>query len=328
MELCIYFSNLKRLLDMDEALRVIDTEKIPSHLITVILSLDSNIYDYSVNLASSTWIQAMLDSGMEFSRLYFGQEFCENLTPTADEVEQAFYYSKQFGWNFTYVTGGYQTEAGNEKIMKNLAKLHELDPESEVVVNDWGILYRISHDYPQFKIVLGRQANKQTRMNLFTRPGANPPVYVQGLDTDESEIRRSQIRAFADIAVNNPDYLELLKSLGVTNIDLDMTPQGLRRPEDGWEMTLGYYYPWAFIATGRNCPTAGVAEPQRTYVMTDRQCGRPCQRYNCSPQLIQFEQPLIQRGPALFIAADDYQERYFQGTPNYERLIYEPFIPI
>lgn len=327
-ELAIYFTNLKRLLDMDEALRVVSVEEIPSYLVTALYAQNPNIYDYSVNLASSAVIQQLGEQGLEISRLYFGGEFCQNLIVSPDDLEQAYYFSRQLGWNFTYVTGGSNTEVGMEKIRKNLAKLHELDPESEVVVNDWGLIHVMEHEYPSFHLVLGRILNKQTRLNLFATKGQTLPIFTGGLETSKEQLMQNQLAAYADVSLSNPDYLEAVKSWGFTGADFDMVPQGVIRPEDGWGLTMGYYFPWTFIATGRNCPTAGVKDPARTLVMTDRPCGHACQRYNCSPNLIQFEVPLVQRGTTLFISTEDFAAQNLRPDANYERLIYEPYIPL
>ncbi len=328
MELAIYFSDLERLLDMDSSLRVIDTDKLSSYVMTTMFVQNPNVYDYSVNLTTVPWIQAIRNSGIDFSRLYFGQEFCANLIPPVDELEQAYYFSRQMDWNFTYVTGVANTEASLERIRRNLDKLKELDPECEVVINDWAMFHILPKEYPSFKVVVGRLLNKQTRLNLFMKMQSFP-MHTDGIETPKETIRDNQLHAYADISLSNPDYLEEIKKMGVVGADLDMTPQGVLRPDDGWGLTLGFYYPWAYIAVGRNCATAGTADKVRTYVMTDRPCGKLCRKINCSPSFVQFEFPLVQRGPALFIQNEEFSQSYIERPMiKYERLIYEPYIPV
>ncbi|MBR6056814.1 MAG: hypothetical protein K5787_12515 [Lentisphaeria bacterium] len=330
MELAIYFSNLKRLEQMDDALRYIDTKNISTYLFGVIFSLNPNLYEYSVNLNSLTWVQSIQEAGYDFSRLYFGQEFCQNLIPSPDELEQAYYIAMQLGWHFTYVTNGYLTEEGNDKIRANIERLKQIEAQVEIVVNDWGVLNIIQNEYQPLlgHLILGRILNKQTRLNLFSHQGQMPPVHMSSIDTPEKDIRIAQLGAFRDISLSNPDYLPAVKQWGFTGVDLDMTPQAVTRPDDGWGLFLGFYFPWNFIATARNCPTAGVADPQRTFVMTDKPCGRACQVYNCSNHLLQYDQAIVQRGPTLFCSAADFLDEYFTGKIPYERLIYEPYLPI
>ena len=75
MELAIYFSNLKRLEQMDDALRYIDTKNISTFLFGTIFSLNPNHFEYSVNLSSLTYLHSIQEAGFDFTRLYFGQEF-------------------------------------------------------------------------------------------------------------------------------------------------------------------------------------------------------------------------------------------------------------
>ena len=331
LELAIYFPNMKRLNEMEDALRYVNIQKVQSGLAAVMFPMDPNQAEYVANTNALSWLDKLFQEGLEFTRLYFGQEFCQNLIPGPNEVEQSYYYSKQLGWNYTYVTGGYLTNAGMEKVRKNLDKLKEIGAEAEgaeVVFNDWGVLRILRRDYPGFKPVLGRILNKQTRLNMFVYAPNELPTLYTDIQTPKEEVQKNQVAAYADISLNNPEYVERLHEMGVENVDMDIVPQGTKRPEDGWGMTLGYYYPWGFIATGRNCPTSGTTNPYRAYQVTEEPCPRPCQKYNCSPAIPPLDIPIIQRGTALMIFHTEYSEPYFEGKIPYERLIFEPYIPL
>ncbi|HQL08605.1 MAG TPA: hypothetical protein PLE35_03320 [Lentisphaeria bacterium] len=328
MELAIYFTNIDRLSQIGEALRFINLEKIPSFVSSAMFSPDPNHNDYICNMNALTWLNVFTERGLDFSRLYFGQEFCPNLIPSASEVEQAFYYSRQMEWAFTYVTGGYLPDAELKQVQRNLEKLAELTDQAEVVVNDWGVLWLLQEHFPQFEPVIGRLLNKQTRLNLFTKPGLPLPMHVDDITTPVDELRTSQLNAYQDVSLSNPDYLAALKSWGVKKIDMDVTPQGVKRPADGWGLDLGFYYPWGFLGTGRNCPTAGIADPRRMYIVVDSPCPKPCRKYNCSPTFPQFPHKIVQRGPTLFMFHDDYAEAIFAVDARYERFIFEPWIPL
>ena len=328
MELALYFPNMKRLGDMDNALRFIDVTKIPHLFNFAFMQNDTNYSDYIVNLKSINWMQEFMKNGLEFSRLYFGQEFCENLIPPPNEVEQSYYYSRQLGWDYTYVTGGSQTDKALEKVRRNLAKLREIGAEVDVVFNDWGVLRILMSEYPEFGRVMGRVLNKQTRLNLFTIPGHGLPVLGDELQEPVDEIREKQVRAYADTSLNNKEFNEALLDWGVKDVDMDIMAQGILRPDDGWQMNLGLYFPWSFIATGRNCATCGTIMPYRSYQITDAPCPRPCQKYNCTPEFRDYKMSVMQRGPAVFTSTMDYASPYFNGEFQYERLIYEPYIPL
>ena len=327
-ELAIHFPNLHELLQLDESLRFVDLHSGTPQLVTALFAQNPNIYDYAVNLSSAQVIQTIQEQGHDFSRLYFGQEFCQNLIPAPEDVEQAYYFSRQLEWNFTLVTNACNTETGTEANRQNLQRLHDLQPDAEVVVNDWAIMHLLNHDFPDFRPVIGRLLNKQVRLNLFNKSSSKLPIFTSGIENSPENISKAQIRAYADVSLSNPDYLDFLKSLGVTGVDFDLTPQGLIRPADGWGLNLGHYFPWTVMALARNCPTAGVLQHERTFIVTDSNCGRPCRKFNCSPAFNMYDFPIQQRGPALFVSNEDLIETCLNQENGFERLIYQPLIPL
>ena len=327
MELAVYFSDLDRLMRIDDALHVIDPNEIPPHLQSILFGDDISTKEYYGNLVGLTWMELVTGGEREFSRLYFGQEFCEHLIPSSDDLEQAFFFARQMGWDFTYVTG-YLTGVGLEKVRRNLARLAEIGHENEVVVNDWGVMRVLRQDFPALKPVLGRLLCKQKRMIRFNRRETPPPVYMTGIDAPEADIRRNQVQAYRDISLANPVYRDFLLDLGVVSADLDIVPLGLQQPEAGWGLPIGFYYPWGYAACGRNCPTAGVVDPRRAHVVLDGPCPRPCRQFNRTRELTHYPEISLQRGNTLFVFHGEYASPYFNVTIPYDRLIFEPYIPI
>lgn len=72
-----------------------------------------------------------------FSRVYFGNEFCQRLIPSAKELEQVLDFVSEKSLPFTLVTP-YVTDEGLRILESLLLKLEKRKPGSEVVVNDWG----------------------------------------------------------------------------------------------------------------------------------------------------------------------------------------------
>jgi hypothetical protein len=327
MELAIYFSELERLLAIDEALRPIDPDKIINSIDTVLFGDDVSNKEYYGNLISLKWLDLITREGLEFSRLYFGQEFCEHLIPAADEVEQAYFFARQLGWEFSYVTG-YVTAAGLQKTRENLACLAGHGHVGEVVVNDWGVLRMLRREFPRMQPILGRLLSKQKRLARFNTPTTPPPVFMAGIEASEESIRRNQIGAYRDISLANPVFRAFLRAQGIVGADLDIVPAGVRAPEQGWGMPLGFYFPWGYVAGGRNCPTAGVVEPRRAHVAVDGACPRFCRRFNLSRPLAHYPEMTLQRGNALFVFHGEYASPWFDGNVSYDRLIFQPYIPL
>ncbi len=306
MELAIYFANCAQLDDLDEALRDVDTSDIPSYVSTIIFGGDTSSREYYGNLIALKWLAGFTEAtGVAFSRLYFGQEFCQHLIPDPEEVLQAYYQARQLGWQFTYTTGACTDEALARQ-MRNLAALAEQDDEIEVVVNDWGVLHLLRRHFPSLIPVQGRLLHKQMRLSRFTTYKSPPPVNMNGLATPEEDIRRYQLAAVRDTSLADPEYRQDLRDLGFVRVDVDMAPQGLNFPAQPDGLGTSAYYPWGYAAGGRNCLTASVLDPVREYVVVDGPCPRPCQRFNKCMIKLHGDETLIQRGNSVFAFHMEY----------------------
>ena len=92
-----------------------------------------------------------------YHRVYVGSEFCERLIPAEKEVKTALKFCEKNGLGFTLVTPPL-TYWGVARVKDILEILPE---ETEVVINDWGIL----KDVKRLKLtpVLGRLLVKYKR---------------------------------------------------------------------------------------------------------------------------------------------------------------------
>lgn len=328
MELAVYFANCTQLEDLDEALRYIDSAVIPSFVSNLLFGNDTSSREYYGNLIALKWLEAYTqEKGISFSRLYFGQEFCEHLIPSPEELLQAYYHCRQLGWQFTYVSS-YCTDAGLAKQERNLEVLAGQDDEIEVLVNDWGVLRLLRRRFPGLVPVQGRLLHKQMRLSRFTTFKSVPPVNITGISAPEEEVRRHQIEAVRDTCLADPEYRQELRELGFVRVDVDMTPQGLNFPAEPDGLATSTYYPWGYAAGGRNCLTAGVLDPVREFVVVDGPCPRPCQRFNKAAIKLHGDEILIQRGNSIFAFHTEYAAPYLNGQYPISRLVFEPYIPI
>ena len=275
MELALYLSKPDDLLHLEQGLRRLDYWDAPKFIFEIIFGDDTSPLEYLGNLAAAEWLENYLAAGHEFGRLYYGQEFCEYLIPSCDDLEKALSCAREMGLDFTYVTG-YVTDAALAVIRRNLAWLVEHAADSEVVVNDWGVLALLAEDFPELTPVLGRLQIKQQRMARYTT--TPPPVNLRGIDTPEAEIRTRQYAALQQLNLSIPEYRQRLQSLRVERFDLDIVPQGVDIPPDAWGFGVSCYYPWGYVTGSRNCYTAGVLDPARNYVVTGSPCPAPCRK--------------------------------------------------
>jgi hypothetical protein len=328
MELAVYLANLKQVLDLDEVLRPVDSDTIPTFVNTIVFGNDNSSREYFANLIGIKWLEEFTERmGATLGRLYFGQEFCEHLVPSVEDVTQAYYYCRQLGWEFTYMTNACTDECLSRQ-RANLAVLAEQDDEIEVVVNDWGLFRLMRREFPNLVPVLGRLLDKQKRLGRHTTPLRPPPVNLNGLEVPEEEIRAAQVEALRETALSDPAYRAELRELGFARLDLDIVPQGISLPEEPDGLATSCYYPWGYLAGGRNCLTAGVVEPAREFVVVDGPCPRPCQRFNKSTVRKGSDEITIQRGNSVFLFHMEYAASYMNGKLPIDRVVFEPYIPI
>jgi hypothetical protein len=328
MELAVYLANLKQVLDLDEVLRPVDCDAIPNFINTIVFSNDNSSREYFANLVGLKWLGQFTERiGATIGRLYFGQEFCEHLVPSAEDLTQAYYYCRQLGWEFTYVTNCC-TDEGLARQRESLAFLAEQDDAIEVVVNDWGLFRLMRREFPRLIPVLGRLLDKQKRLGHYTSPKSPPPINRDGLEAPEDELRQAQLEALRDTAFANPEFRTELRELGFARIDLDIVPQGISLPQEPDGLGASCYYPWGYLAGARNCLTAGVVEPAREFVVVDGPCPRPCQRFNKSTVRGSNDEIIIQRGNSVFLFHTEYAAPYMNGQFPIDRVVFEPYIPI
>lgn len=327
MEIALYFSDVRHLLDYERVLQRVEFRKLPSRLLQI-FNEETNAAEYLAHLKTLEFLDKFGVQRGAPSRLYFGQEFCEALIPDPDEVMQAYYVARQIGWNFTYVTGPL-TAAGLVKVRANLERLAAVSTEFEVVVNDWGLLATLCRDFAGAQPVLGRLQVKQKRLGFY--PPRSLPVNMVGIDTPETEIRQNQLNVLRGLNLALDEYRQLLAEYGVRRVDLDVVPQGVDVPTDKWGLGFGFYFPWAYLAGGRNCLTAAIADPVRAHLVVDKPCPRPCRSLNRSSVTAAFPKTTIQRGNAVFVLRVEDAGPYMEEENRescFDRIIVEPYIPI
>ena len=75
-------------------------------------------------------------------------EFCERLLPSPSQLKKALSFARENDLDFTMVTP-YVTNSGLKKVENLIILLSELNPDSEIVFNDWGVFHFIKeNDYP------------------------------------------------------------------------------------------------------------------------------------------------------------------------------------
>ncbi|MBN2522071.1 MAG: hypothetical protein JXB24_02305 [Bacteroidales bacterium] len=320
-DLHIYLSDIKHLLNLEETLRII-----PNPGPEFMDILDENVMG---NQASLTLLKDYMYKyfGLHYEGnikgVYYGQETCENLIPSLKFIEQAVEYCAENEYLFSFATP-YVGIRGMEKLRKIFGFLNEKAPETEVVVNDYGVLHLLNTEYPDLKSTLGRLLIKTKRDPRFSISGyeiAN--IDIKNLKRVES----NQTEALLGSTLELPVYQDFLKRKGVKRVGFDVQTQGINRKIImRWGFPVDLYWPWTYVTSNRNCLVAAHTQPGKESHPTEEPCSYQCKKYEFAFRSDKKMFSSVARGNAIWMNTKSLHLEYFKA--GFDRLIYEPYIPV
>ena len=320
-DLHIYVSEIKHLLNLEETLRII-----PKPRQEFIEIFDENVLG---NQASLTLLKDYMYKyfGLHYEGniegIYYGQETCENLIPPQKFVEQAIDYCAGKDYQFTFATP-YVSPKGMEKLKKIFAFLNDNAPDSEVVVNDYGVLHLLNTEFINLTPILGRLLIKMKRDPRFSLSGfeiAN--VEIKNL----KRIETNQAEALQGSSLELPVYQDFLKDKGVERIGIDTLSQGVNsKTLKKWGFPVDLYWPWTYVTSNRSCLVAAYTQPGKESHPTDEPCNFQCKKYEFTFRSDKKMLPSVARGNAVWMNTRSLHMEYFQA--GFDRLIFEPYVPV
>lgn len=243
-----------------------------------------------------------------YSRIYFGNEFCQRLIPTVEEVEEILNFTLSKDLRFTFVTS-FVTDTALDSLQDLLNIISRKTPNSEVVINDWGMLGIVrKHNLIP---VVGRLLTKQRR---------DPRILNLKGKLTEGAIERSK-------SVGIGSYLiQFLKNNDVERMEIDNLPQGIKLREyinlERFHFSL--YFPFNYVTTSRRCIfNDGCHQPEGGVLS---KCERRCRH---SPVVLRHDAmplPLYLKGSTIFLENRKLPDSIAQE--GIDRIIYQPDIPM
>ncbi|MBI4816983.1 MAG: hypothetical protein HY791_12035 [Deltaproteobacteria bacterium] len=191
-------------------------------------------------------------------RVYFGAELCGSLLPGVTMLERAIEWATRGKLELTLVLP-YVGQGQLEAATRLVNALASTKPDSEVVVNDWGLL-RVVAAERRLRPVAGRGLD---------RGPSNDPRLDEYLgetipDAGLVELRGS---SFA-----SPPLVRVLSSLGVTRAELDLPSLGSPELLAGSALRFSVHVPYALVASGRVCAFARMHRPAERLGACSREC--------------------------------------------------------
>jgi hypothetical protein len=247
--------------------------------------------------------------GDDFSRLYFGNEFCESLIPSFTEVKNILDFTLENNVDFTFVTP-YITNAGLKDLEFLLDKIMQEKPGSEVVFNDYGVLRILNKRYSRLVPVMGRLLNRMKR-------GPRLMMVIDKLPQTTAEYFRS-----SNLSV--PILCRFLNENRVRRVELDNVLQGIDFILDDLEASL--YVPFAYVTTTRFCLANSCDIPEKSEMIGIFPCKKECKTYTFYLRNEIMPVTLIRKGNSIFFRNDSLPEN--MEKIGITRIVIEPEIPM
>lgn len=251
------------------------------------------------------------------TRIYFGSEFCQRLIPSLEHVREAIDEAIGRNLKFTLVTP-YVTNAGIKKLEPLFKYLNDLnDRETEVVVNDPGTIEMIT-EYKNITPVLGRLKDPMKRMARFVH--------------QMPEFNAAQQEAISSSDITIGVYREYLRGKGISRVEMDMVPQGIKINFKMLRMKASFYYPWTYITTGRICEMGSLNQEDAEKFTVYNPCQKECQKYYASwyTEYPGVSNKIFAFGNTIFMLCETPASllKKYVDEQGFDRIIYQPVIPV
>ncbi|MDP6627120.1 MAG: hypothetical protein QGG50_04395 [Methanopyri archaeon] len=245
-----------------------------------------------------------------YTRLHFGQEFCQRLLPDLAELDTAIRFAQDRDADLTLVTP-FVTDMALERVAGLMGRLHDRLQGTEVVVNDLGVLTLIRERGWDLRPVLGRLLTKQKRGPRVTLLEERiPPAALH-------HYRRSNAGASA--------FQTFLQEHGVRRVELDNLLQGIDDDLTGSGLSGSLHYPYAYVTTSRCCPVALCGGSGLRPSLAP--CGKECLRYGPFRLLTRhMPVPLVLAGTTQFYRNDHLPDDL--EARGIDRVVHAPVPPV
>ncbi len=244
-----------------------------------------------------------------FDRLYYGAEFCQDLTPSLNDVKNVVSAAEKQGKAFTLLTS-YVTGEGLKRLRPLFEYLNARDGRMEVVCNEWGVFRVLRREYRNIRPVLGRLLTKQRRdprmYNILLN--RQKPQWVfdernrKKVLVLPKKVPAALLEHYQGSVINLPAFQDFLLSHDVQRVEIDHLPWDMT-VATGRKIQVSVYGPYAYMATTRLCGTINL---------TSGACGKECRKRYFRLERLASPLPIYVWGNTVFYKAIMPEEKYLK----------------
>jgi len=199
-------------------------------------------------------------------RIHFGNEFCERLLPRSSQVRKVVNWSNDQNLALTLLTPMLADDG-----IARLPKLFEYLPDqSEVVVNDWGVLRLLNKQFSHLRPVAGRQMSKMIkdpRLPSSEWASAIPPGMQSSL------------------------YPKLMHRFGVASVETELRPFAELDDLKPNGLDLSVHLPYGYTLKGRICKPGSLSLDKQNKFAPGHSCQKECLVYFSKMKRTEIQSP-------------------------------------
>lgn len=268
------------------------------------------------------FIYRMKDVRNNIARIYFGNEFCQNLIPTLDTLKRWYFFTRAKNKEFSFVTP-FVTDLGLKKL-KNLMAFLNCQGKVEVVFNDWGVFTLIKDNFANLNPVLGRLLTKQRRDPRMLKIFSNKQKPREIISPDKKNktilfpkrVPSTLFEHYRGCVINVPIFQKYLLSQGINRAEIDNLVWQMKVKVNK-NIGLSIYLPYGYITTTRMC-----GELTLTYDA----CKKECKRYFLQLENESLPVPFYGIGNTVFYRSNLPSNEYLEKL-GIDRIVYQPRLP-
>jgi hypothetical protein len=255
-------------------------------------------------------------------RIYFGNEFCENLIPALSSLKKTYSFAKSRHKEFTFVTP-FVTNEGLKKLESLFLFLND-QRNIEVVFNDWGVFKLIKDKFKNLEPVLGRLLTKQRRDPRMLKIFYEKPKFIENFSIGKKKktiiipkkVPSALFEHYRASVINVPSFQKYLLSQGIKRVEIDnlVWKMNLRVNK---KIGISMYLPYGYIAVSRMCGKL---------TLTYSACRKECKKYFLQLENGTLPVPFYCIGNAIFYKSKIPTNKYLKEL-GVNRIIYQSQLP-
>jgi hypothetical protein len=248
-------------------------------------------------------------------RIYIGDEFCYNRLPSISFIDNIFDFVYKENLYLTLLTP-ILSEINLSYFSPILKYIYSNYPSTEIVVNDWGVLFFLKENFPSFNLAIGRILNKGFK---------DPRLKKYDCDLPDETLKLLETCTFDD-----PNYQNFVSKLGISRLETDVFPYNKQFFSFYGNLNVSLYLPYTYITSGRNCLTSINNASPKYFFVPLYNCSQPCKNFYISLSHSSFIYPVYQFGNTIFFKLSDtflstllYSAEQYNIRIVYQGLAYE-----